>query len=113
MLTGKQKRFLRGIGHGLSPVVMVGKGEVSDALLRETTEALEAHELIKVKILESCPLDRNDVAQILAVGCEAEVAQILGRTILLYRAATEPKLELPKQNEEKVKGEGRKAKGEK
>ncbi len=104
MLTGKQKRFLRGIGHGLSPVVTVGKGEVSDALLRETSEALSAHEIIKVKILESCLLDRNDVAQILAVGCEAEVAQILGRTILLYRAATEPKLELPIQVKEKVKG---------
>ena len=105
MLNGKQKRFLRGIGHGLSPVVMVGKGEVSDALLKETAEALAAHELIKVKILESCPLDRSDVAQILAVGCEAEVAQILGRTILLYRAATEPKLELPVQAENKVKRE--------
>ena len=105
MLNGKQKRFLRGIGHGLSPVVMVGKGEVSDALLRETADALAAHELIKVKILESCPLDRSDVAQILAVGCEAEVAQILGRTILLYRAATEPKLELPVQAGNKVKRE--------
>ena len=107
MLTGKQKRYLRGIGHGLNPVVTVGKAEVSDALLRETSEALEAHELIKVKILENCLLDRSDVAQILAVGCEAEVAQILGRTILLYRAASEPKLELPKQTTDKVKGEKR------
>lgn len=104
MLTGKQKRFLRGIGHGLNPVVTVGKGEVSEALIRETSEALAAHELIKVKILESCFLDRSDVAQILAVGCEAEVAQILGRTVLLYRAAAEPKLELPQQTVEKVKG---------
>ena len=103
MLTGKQKRFLRGIGHGLSPVVMVGKGEVSDSILRETSEALEAHEIIKVKILESCLRDRNDVAQILAVGCDAEVAQVLGRTVLLYRAAREPKLELPKQSEEKAR----------
>ncbi len=104
MLNGKQKRFLRGIGHGLSPVVTVGKGEVSDALLKETAEALEAHELIKVKILESCILDRSDVAQIMAVGCDAEVAQILGRTILLYRAAAEPKLELPLQPGEKARG---------
>jgi RNA-binding protein len=103
MLTGKQKRFLRGIGHGLSPVIMVGKGEVNDSILRETSEALEAHEIIKVKILESCLLDRTDVAQILAVGCDAEVAQVLGRTVLLYRAAREPKLELPKQSEGKVR----------
>ena len=103
MLTGKQKRFLRGIGHGLSPVIMVGKGEVSEAIIRETYEALGAHELIKVKILESCLLDRNDVAQILAVGCEAEVAQVLGRTVLLFRAATEPRLELPDRAETKGK----------
>lgn len=103
MLTGKQKRFLRGIGHGLSPVVTVGKGEVSDAVLREASEAMTSHELIKVRILESCLLDRSDVAQIMALGCEAEIVQLLGRTILLYRAAPEPKLELPKQVQEKPK----------
>lgn len=111
MLTGKQKRFLRGLGHGLNPVVMVGKGEVSEALLRETSEALEAHELIKVKILESCMLDRSDVAQILAVGCEAEVAQVIGRTILLYRAASEPKLQLPAGTAKGDKPTGSGAKG--
>lgn len=98
MLTGKQKRFLRGLGHGLNPVVMVGKGEVSEALVRETTEALAAHELIKVKILESCLMDRTEVAEELAAACEAEVAQILGRTILLYKTAEKPGLELPKGN---------------
>lgn len=96
MLTGKQKRFLRAIGHNLKPVVMVGKGEINDSLIRETTEALEAHELIKIKILESCLIDRTEVAEQLASHCGAEVAQILGRTILLYRKSREPKIELPK-----------------
>ncbi len=96
MLTGKQKRFLRGIGHNLKPVIMVGKGEITEALTRETAEALAAHELIKVKLLESCALDRHAAAAELADSCRAEVAQILGRTILLYRGAEEPKLELPK-----------------
>lgn len=95
MLTGKQKRFLRALGHSLKPVIMVGKSEVSEALAKETLTALEAHELIKVKLLESCQLDRNEVAELLAKGCVAEVAQILGRTILLYRQGEEPKLELP------------------
>jgi len=96
MLTGKQKRFLRGLGHNLKPVITVGKGEINDAIIKETGEALAAHELIKVKILESCMLDRDEVAQALATACSAEVAQILGRTLLIYRAAAEPKLELPK-----------------
>ena len=96
MLTGKQKRFLRGLGHSLKPVITVGKGEINEAIIRETDEALAAHELVKVKILESCMLDRDEVAQALAVACGAEVAQILGRTLLIYRQAKEPKLELPK-----------------
>lgn len=96
MLTGKQRRYLRGIGHGLKAVITVGKGELSEAVLRETNDALESHELIKVKILESCMLDRHEVAESLASECGADVAQVLGRTILLYRAAKEPRMELPK-----------------
>ena len=95
MLTGKQKRHLRGLGHSLKPVINVGKSEVTDPLVTETSAALEAHELIKVKLLESCIMDRNEVAGLLAQGCCAEVAQILGRTILLYRQSKEPKIELP------------------
>ncbi|KAF0219857.1 MAG: hypothetical protein FD174_1581 [Geobacteraceae bacterium] len=96
MLTGKQKRFLRGVGHALKPVITVGKGEISEALVKETVEALAFHELIKVKILESCLLERNEVAEALAGSCRAEVAQILGRTILLYKKGDEPRIELPK-----------------
>ena len=96
MLSGKQKRFLRGLGHGLKPVIMVGKGEVNEALIKETAEAIACHELIKVKILESCAMDRFEVAEGLAAACAAEVAQVLGRTLLLYKKAKEPKIELPK-----------------
>ena len=96
MLSGKQKRFLKGLGHGLKPVITVGKGELNEALIKETTEALASHELIKVKILESCEMDRFEVAEGLASACDADVAQVLGRTLLLYKEAREPKLELPK-----------------
>jgi RNA-binding protein len=96
MLTGKQKRYLRGLGHGLKPVIMVGKGELNEALANEASEAIASHELIKVKVLESCMMDRFEVAEGLAKSCGAEVAQVLGRTLLLYRQAKEPKIELPK-----------------
>ncbi len=97
MLSGKQKRFLRGLGHNLKPVITIGKGELSEALTHETDEALESHELIKVKMLESCTMDRHEAAGGLAAACRAEIAQVLGRTFLLYRQAKEPKLELPKE----------------
>ena len=96
MLTGKQKRYLRGLGHGLKAVITVGKGEVSEALIHETGEALASHELVKVKVLESCLLDRNEVADALSAACAADVAQILGRTILLYRRSDEAKIDIPR-----------------
>jgi RNA-binding protein len=98
MLTGKQKRFLRGLGHALQPIIMIGKGEISTALINETSGALASHELIKVKMLESCPLDRHEAAEQLAVACQADIAQVLGRTFLLYRRADEPKIALPAGN---------------
>lgn len=96
MLTGKQKRYLRSLGHSLQPVITIGKGEISPPLITETSAALEAHELIKVKLLESCSMDRHEAAGLLADACGAEVAQVLGRTFLLYRQSDEKKIQLPK-----------------
>jgi RNA-binding protein len=95
MLNGKQKRFLRGIGHGLNPIILVGKGELSESLVQETIGALESHELIKVKVLESCLMERHEVADALASASASEVAQVLGKTFLLYRKAKAPKIQLP------------------
>lgn len=94
-LTGKQVRFLRGLGHHLNPVVMIGRSALSEAVLRTTEEALASHELIKVKLQEGCGLDRREVAADLAARTGAQVAQILGKTFLLYREADEKKIELP------------------
>jgi len=94
-LTGKQVRHLRGLGHHLHPVVMIGKEEVSDALIRSVEEALDAHELIKVKLQEGCLMDRKEVAESLSESTGATVVQVLGRTILLFRRGVEEKIDLP------------------
>lgn len=94
-LTGKQVRFLRGLGHHLNPVVMIGRGELSEAVLRSTDAALTVHELIKVKLQEGCEIDRREVASELAARTGSQVAQILGRTFLLYRESEEKKIQLP------------------
>jgi len=94
-LTGKQARFLRGLGHKLQPVVMIGKQEVSDEVVTAVNEALTIHELIKVKLQEGCLTDRREVAEQLAQASGAAVAQVLGKTILLYRASDEKLIKLP------------------
>lgn len=84
-LTGKQARFLRGLGHHLKPLVILGKEGISDSLLASVEAVLDAHELIKIKVGNNCPLDRREVASQLAAKTGGAVAQILGKTILLFR----------------------------
>ena len=95
-LTGKQRRHLRALGHHLSPVVQVGHEGVSDAVVQQADRQLHTHELIKVKVGESSPQDRHEAAGLLAQRTGAQVAQVLGRTALLYRPRKEnPAIVLP------------------
>lgn len=95
-LRGKQRRYLRGLGTRLDPVVFLGKNAATDAVLREIATALAAHELIKVRLLDSVEGDRKEVARELAKRAGAELVQVLGRTVLLYLANDEePSIELP------------------
>jgi len=94
-LTGKQRRHLRGLGHHLKPAVIVGREGLSATLLQTADEYLRAHELLKVKVLEACPLGTGEVAEEMAGALEAEKVQRIGRTLLLYRPAEEPVIRLP------------------
>jgi RNA-binding protein len=91
MLTGKQKRFLRSKAHHLSPVFQVGKGGVNDNMIKQINEVLEARELIKVSILQNCDEDKDTVAEKFVKGCQAELVQIIGNTIVLYKESKEKK----------------------
>ena len=96
-LTGKQRRHLRALGHHLEPVVQVGKQGLTDAVIAAADAALAQHELIKVRIGTECPDDRHDVAAHLAPALDGQIAQVLGRTVLVYRRhPKEPKIQLPK-----------------
>jgi RNA-binding protein len=94
-LSGKQRRQLRGLGHDLDPVVQLGKHGLTDAVSAAVDAALEQHELVKVRVGTECPNDRHEVGEQLAVALRAELAQVLGRTILLYRRhPKQPKIKL-------------------
>lgn len=96
MLTGKQKRFLRAKANQLKPIFQVGKIGVNDNMVEQITEALEKRELIKVSILQNCMEEKDTVASVLAEGAEAEVVQIIGNNIVLYKESQENKhIQLP------------------
>ncbi|NDY41655.1 ribosome assembly RNA-binding protein YhbY [Dissulfurirhabdus thermomarina] len=94
-LTGKQARRLRALGHALRPAVLVGKGGLGDAVVAEIDRALAARELVKVRLQEGCGLDRRTAARVLGERLGAAVAQVLGRTILLYRPGPGRRIPLP------------------
>ncbi len=85
MPSSKLRKALRAAGHHLSPVVQIGKDGVTDAVLKQLDEQLAAHELVKVRIGTESPEDRFEAAERLGAAVRAQLAQILGRTILVYR----------------------------
>jgi RNA-binding protein len=94
-LTGKQARYLRGLGHPLRPAVMIGRQDLTDTVHASLDASLTAHELVKVKLQEGCMLDRHEVAERLAIATGAAIAQVLGKTILLYRPSDKKLITLP------------------
>ncbi|HEY0992684.1 MAG TPA: ribosome assembly RNA-binding protein YhbY [Kofleriaceae bacterium] len=96
MLTGKQRRHLRALGHALRPIVQVGKDGIDAGVIAAVEQALGDHELVKLKVGEAAGLDRHDAAESLAQKTHSEVAQVLGNTVLLYRAhPDDPEIVLP------------------
>jgi RNA-binding protein len=94
-LSGNQRRFLRALGHHLSPVVQVGNAGATAGVVAALQVALHDHELVKVKFGQSVE-DRETLADSLAASTGSELAQVLGRTALLYKPREQkPKIVLP------------------
>jgi RNA-binding protein len=96
-LTGKQRQFLKGLAHPLSPIVRVGKGGVTDAVVAETKKSLASHELIKVRIDVDESRERKDLAARLAEATDSQLAGTIGKVAILYRERDEePEIKLPR-----------------
>ncbi|MDQ6419053.1 ribosome assembly RNA-binding protein YhbY [Paenibacillus sp. LHD-117] len=91
MLTGKQKRHLRAMAHHLQPIFQVGKGGTNDHLVRHISEALETRELIKVSVLNNCLDDPREIGAEVSEGAGAELVQVIGKTIVLYKESKDHK----------------------
>ena len=98
-VTGKQRRHLRALGQRLAATLHVGQEGVSEAVVRQADTQLEAHELVKVRVGDNAPEDRHATAEALARRTGAHLAQVLGRTALLYRRRREePTIVLPTED---------------
>lgn len=84
-MTSKQRAYLRGLANTMEPILHAGKGGISDAMVKQADDALEARELIKGKVLETAPASAREVAEEIAAKVNAEVVQVIGRTFVLFR----------------------------
>ena len=83
-LSGADRKYLRGLGQKLEPIVMVGKNGITDTLIDSTNKALTAHELVKVRFVDRKDEKRTLIDE-LAAATESEVVGMIGHTALLYR----------------------------
>lgn len=96
-LTESQKKYLRGLGHQLKPVIMIGDAGLSDAVFKEFCSSIEHHELVKVRVRVGDRKARDSVIDELCKRGSAELVTRIGNVALVYRRnEEEPKISLPK-----------------
>jgi RNA-binding protein len=95
-LTGKQKRYLRSLGHDLQVVLQIGKDGITDGVIAALGVALVDHELVKVKFGRNATLEKEAASAELAKRSKSALVQVLGNSLLLYKPRPdEPTIVLP------------------
>ncbi len=95
MLTTKQKVYLRSLAQTERPVFQIGQNALSDNLIKTVSDYLKKHELVKISVLKNCDADLKELGFDLAMMTKSECVQIIGRQLVLYKRAKEPKIILP------------------
>lgn len=96
-LSTKQKQHLKGLAHNLKPVVMMGSNGLTEAVIAEIEIALNHHELIKVKIASEDRETKLLIVDAIIRETEAEKVQVIGKTLVLFRASEARKIEIPRK----------------
>ena len=96
-MTSKQRAYLRGLANKIDAIFQVGKNGISDNLMMQVNDALEARELIKLNVLETSPEDIQEIANTLSEATNSALVQTVGNKITLYRPRKKnSKIQLPK-----------------
>ena len=96
-LSKKQIQFLKGEAHSLKPVVQLGGNGFTEGVLAEILNALEIHELIKVKIPAEDREELQPYVEAIVRESKAEKVQLIGKTLVLFKQSEKQKIELPKK----------------
>lgn len=88
MITTKQRAQLRGLGNALEPVMQIGKEGIGENSYAAINALLEARELIKIKVLNTCPLRAREVCEQICANTDASPVQVIGAMVIIYRRST-------------------------
>lgn len=95
MLNSKQKKYLKKEAHDLKPIIQIGKDGLSNNSFITINQALKAHELIKVSILQNCPVEPEELLLDILARCHCEFVFKIGRTLIFYKPSKEKLYQLP------------------
>lgn len=100
MLTSKQRAYLRGMANSYDTILIVGKGGITETVVKQADDALKARELFKGKVLENSDLSSREAADRLSEKTNADVVQVIGSKFILFRPNPDKKkderIRLPK-----------------
>ncbi|QSX06357.1 ribosome assembly RNA-binding protein YhbY [Sedimentibacter sp. zth1] len=96
MLTGKQRSYLRSLTNTLEPVLIIGKNGVTENVIKQLDDLLEARELIKIKLLDNSGLSAKEVASEVCDILKSQYVQSIGSKFTIYRESKEPLINIPK-----------------
>lgn len=95
MISAKQRSYLKSLANPMKPLVHIGKDGVTEGVVAQINEILDAHELVKIAILESALLGAKETAVEVCETCRAEFVQAIGNRFTIYRKNhEEPKIDL-------------------
>lgn len=95
-VTDKQKRYLKGLAHALKPTVMIGNSGLTENVVAEINNALEHHELIKVRVSGQERADRKAMLDTIAEQTQADLVQVIGHIGAFYRPSKKALIQLPR-----------------
>ncbi len=91
MLNSRQRAQLRGMANDYETILQIGKSGIGENTVKQVNDALEARELIKLRVLETCPLTSREAADELAMAVKCDVVQVIGSRFILYRESKDNK----------------------
>lgn len=90
MITKQQRTALRSLAQSLPDLVYIGKGDITDNVVKQVKDNLYAHELIKIKVQDNCSMSIDEICSVLEEKCECETVTVVGSKVVLYKQSKKP-----------------------